>query len=89
MISFRCEHPRYKGVWNQKCHWNGATEIDTVINISALNSYNDALVAEDIRAVVNASRGKALVKVIIEACLLTAEEKVRAWKLSERRRRLR
>lgn len=63
---------------------NGATEIDTVINIGALKNKNDALVEEDIRSVVNASRGKALVKVIIEACLLTNEEKVRACELAVR-----
>lgn len=63
---------------------NGATEIDTVINIGALKNKNDALVEEDIHSVVNASRGKALVKVIIEACLLTNEEKVRACELAVR-----
>lgn len=63
---------------------NGATEIDTVINIGALKNKNDALVEEDIRSVVNASKGKALVKVIIEACLLTNEEKVRACELAVR-----
>ncbi|MGG0658737.1 deoxyribose-phosphate aldolase [Rummeliibacillus pycnus] len=61
---------------------NGATEIDTVINIGALKDKNDELVEKDIRSVVDASRGKALVKVIIEACLLTNEEKVRACELS-------
>jgi deoxyribose-phosphate aldolase len=61
---------------------NGAKEVDTVINIGALKDKNDALVEEDIRSVVNAAKGKALVKVIIEACLLTDEEKVRACELS-------
>lgn len=61
---------------------NGAKEIDTVINIGALKNNNDLLVKEDIRAVVNASKGKALVKVIIESCLLTDEEKVRACELA-------
>ncbi|MEH7351953.1 deoxyribose-phosphate aldolase [Neobacillus drentensis] len=61
---------------------NGAVEIDTVINIGALKDKNDALVEEDIRAVVDAAKGKALVKVIIEACLLTDEEEVRACELS-------
>lgn len=61
---------------------NGATEVDTVINIGALKDCNDALVEEDIRSVVDAAKGKALVKVIIEACLLTDEEKVRACELS-------
>ncbi len=60
----------------------GATEVDTVINIGALKDGNDELVERDIRAVVDAAKGKALVKVIIEACLLTEEEKVRACELA-------
>lgn len=60
---------------------NGADEIDMVINIGALKSGNFDLVEEDIRAVVEAANGK-LVKVIIEACLLTEEEKVMACELS-------
>jgi deoxyribose-phosphate aldolase len=60
----------------------GATEVDMVINIGALKDGNDELVERDIRAVVDAAKGKALVKVIIEACLLTEEEKVRACELA-------
>ncbi|NSL50281.1 deoxyribose-phosphate aldolase [Calidifontibacillus erzurumensis] len=60
----------------------GATEVDMVINIGALKDKNDDLVEQDIRAVVEAAHGKALVKVIIETCLLTEEEKVRACKLA-------
>lgn len=61
---------------------NGATEVDMVINISALKDGNDDYVREDIAAVVNAAKGKALTKVIIETCLLTDEEKVRACELA-------
>ncbi|WP_454193669.1 deoxyribose-phosphate aldolase [Paenibacillus sp. Marseille-Q7038] len=61
---------------------NGATEVDMVINISALKDGNDDYVAADIKAVVDAAKGKALTKVIIETCLLTEEEKVRACKLA-------
>jgi deoxyribose-phosphate aldolase len=61
---------------------NGANEVDVVINIGALKDGNDDLVERDIRAVVEAAKGKALVKVIIEACLLTEEEKVRACQLA-------
>ncbi|WP_114345152.1 deoxyribose-phosphate aldolase [Gottfriedia acidiceleris] len=61
---------------------NGAEEVDMVINISALKEKNDELVERDVRAVVEAAKGKALVKVIIETCLLTDEEKVRACELS-------
>ncbi|HDX9590214.1 TPA: deoxyribose-phosphate aldolase [Bacillus pseudomycoides] len=60
----------------------GATEVDMVINIGALKDKNDALVERDVRAVVEAAKGKALVKIIIETCLLTEEEKVRACELS-------
>jgi deoxyribose-phosphate aldolase len=61
---------------------NGATEVDMVINIGALKSGNVELVEQDIRAVVEAAKGKALTKVIIEASLLTEEEKVTACELS-------
>src|SRR5574344_958199 len=61
---------------------NGADEIDMVINIGALKAGNDALVLDDIKAVVDAS-GDKLGKVIIEACVLTDDEKVRACQLSK------
>ncbi|HFU4054445.1 TPA: deoxyribose-phosphate aldolase [Streptococcus suis] len=61
---------------------NGADEIDMVINIGALKDKNYDLVLEDIKAVVDAS-GDKLVKVIIETCLLTDEEKVKACELSK------
>lgn len=61
---------------------NGASEVDTVINIGALKDKNDDLVERDIRTVVDAVKGKALVKVIIEACLLTDEEKIRVCQLA-------
>jgi deoxyribose-phosphate aldolase len=59
----------------------GATEVDMVINIGLLKDHKDDLVEEDIRAVKKACGDKVL-KVIIEACLLTDEEKVRACELS-------
>ena len=62
---------------------DGAVEIDMVINVGALKEGNDAFVEEDIRAVVKAAE-PAIVKVIIETCLLTDEEKVRACTLSEK-----
>lgn len=62
---------------------NGATEIDVVLNIAELKNHkNNILVEKEIAMVVNAAKGKALVKVIIEACLLTDEEKIRACELS-------
>ncbi|MGD6804130.1 deoxyribose-phosphate aldolase [Rossellomorea vietnamensis] len=60
----------------------GATEVDMVINISALKDGNDELVKKDIQAVTAAAKGKALTKVIIETSLLTDEEKERACRLA-------
>lgn len=53
-----------------------------VINVGALKDGDNELVEKDIYEVVQAAKGKALVKVIIETCLLTDEEKVRACELS-------
>lgn len=61
---------------------NGAAEVDMVINIGELKAGNDVLVQQDIESVVKAASGKAIVKVIIETCLLTDDEKVRACKLA-------
>lgn len=61
---------------------DGANEFDMVINIGALKDADDDAVLEDIRTVVNAAEGKT-VKVIIETCLLTDEEKVRACRLAK------
>ena len=61
---------------------NGADEIDMVINIGALKHKDYEIVKEDIKAVVDAAKEKAIVKVIIETCLLTEEEKVKACELS-------
>ena len=54
----------------------GASEIDMVINIGAAKEGNWKLVEDDIKAVVDACHPKALLKVIIETCLLTDEEKI-------------
>ncbi|MED4229328.1 deoxyribose-phosphate aldolase [Neobacillus cucumis] len=61
---------------------NGATEVDMVINIGALKDGQYDVVEKDIKAVVDAAKGKALTKVIIETCLLTEEEKVKACELA-------
>ena len=60
----------------------GANEIDMVINISALKDGNDQYVFEEIKRIKEAC-GEHTLKVIIECCLLTDEEKVRACKLSK------
>ena len=59
---------------------NGADEIDMVINIGWLKDGKDEQVLEEIRAVRQACQGKIL-KVIIETCLLTEEEKIRMCKI--------
>jgi len=61
---------------------NGAKEVDMVINIGALKDKKYDVVQADISTVVEAAKGSAIVKVIIEACLLTEEEKVKACELS-------
>ena len=61
---------------------DGADEVDMVIAIGQLKSGNEDYVREEIKNVVEAS-GNKLVKVIIETCLLTDEEKVRACILAK------
>lgn len=59
---------------------NGADEIDMVINIGQLKAGEDQAVLEEIQAVKKACKGK-LLKVIIETCLLTKEEKIRMCRI--------
>ena len=76
--------PEVKAYETQQAIRDGAAEIDMVINIGALKDKNTDLVARDIAAVVNAARASgALVKVIIEAALLTDDEKVAACQLAK------
>ena len=66
------------------CCQAGAAEIDMVLQIGALKEGRADVVREDIRAVVDAAaKHGAIVKVILETCLLTDEEIVLACKLSE------
>lgn len=61
----------------------GAREVDMVINIGELKAGNDDVVRADIAAVAEAAyAGGAHLKVIIECCLLTEEEKIRASRLT-------
>ena len=62
---------------------DGATEIDMVINISRLKDGDDEYVLEEIRQIRKACKGNVL-KVIIETCLLTDEEKIRVCKLAKK-----
>ena len=61
---------------------NGASEVDMVINVSWLKDGAFDKVKEEIKAVVNAAPN-CLVKVIIEACLLNNDEKIKACELSQ------
>ena len=60
---------------------DGADELDMVISVGDLKAGNYEFVRADIRGVVKAAEGRT-VKVIIEACLLTDEEKSLACKLA-------
>jgi len=76
--------PEVKAFETSKAVEDGATEIDMVINIGALKARDLDLTARDIRAVVTAAHARsAIVKVIIEAVLLTDEEKTIACLLSK------
>ncbi len=63
---------------------DGAVELDMVINVGRLKGGEDQAVFDDIRAVVGARRPGNLVKVIIETCLLTDDEKRRACRIAKR-----
>lgn len=56
----------------------GATEVDMVINVGQLKAGNDAYIEEEIRAIKQAVGKEIVLKVILETCLLTNEEIVRA-----------
>ena len=75
--------PEIKAFETSDAIQNGANEVDMVINIGALKSRNFDLVERDIRAVVEAAKG-TLVKVIIETCLLTDDEKVKACQIAQK-----
>jgi deoxyribose-phosphate aldolase len=62
---------------------DGATELDMVLNIGALKSGDLKTVAADIQAVRKAAESPIVLKVIIETCLLSAEEKIKACEISK------
>ena len=61
----------------------GATELDLVLNIGELRSGNYDLVREEVRQVVDAVKGKAIIKVILENAYLTDEQKRAACRLCD------
>ena len=62
----------------------GAQEIDMVINIAMLKDKEYDYVENEIHQIVEAAKDKAIVKIIIETCLLTDEEKIKACELSQK-----
>jgi deoxyribose-phosphate aldolase len=77
-----CTTSKMKAFEVQDAIQNGAQEVDMVINVGALKSGDVEYVERDIAAVVAAARGSALVKVILETCLLTDDEIVTACTLA-------
>ena len=75
--------PSTKAMETRDAIANGAGEVDMVINVGALKSGDYDLCSRDIKAVVDAADGQALVKVILETCLLTDEEKRKACLLAK------
>jgi deoxyribose-phosphate aldolase len=62
---------------------NGASEIDMVINVGAIKSKDWKIVEDEIRAIKTAC-GEKVLKVILETCLLTNDEKIMACQVAER-----
>lgn len=78
-----CTLKEVKSFEAKKAVEDGADEIDMVINISALKDGDYDIVKEDIKAVVETVKNKAIVKVIIETCLLTKEEKIKSCEIAK------
>ena len=77
---FGTHSPKTKAFETEEAIRLGAREVDMVIRVGALKEGRDREVVEDIRAVVQAAGGSP-VKVILETCYLTDEEKICACKL--------
>ncbi len=72
-----------KGYEARRAVGDGACEVDMVVSVGALKSGDDATVTRDIAMVADACHeGGAILKVILECCLLTDEEKVRGCRAS-------
>ena len=63
---------------------SGAQEIDMVMNVCAMKSGHTKAIEQEIQALSAAVEGKAILKVIIETCLLTDEEKNQACRIARR-----
>jgi deoxyribose-phosphate aldolase len=75
---------RAKAFETRRAIEEGAKEIDMVINVSALKSRDLKTIEEDIRTVRRATRRTTVLKVILETCLLTDEEKVLACEIAKK-----
>lgn len=76
-------HTKVKAFECSQAIAEGATEIDMVINVGALKDQKYDYVLEDIKTLKTACGDKAILKVIIETCLLTKEEIVKACQLAK------
>jgi deoxyribose-phosphate aldolase len=76
-------HRAAKAFEAEKAIENGATELDMVLNIGALKDGDLKTVEADIRAVRQAAAAPAILKVIIETCLLTDAEKMQACEIAK------
>ena len=63
---------------------SGAQEIDMVMNVCAMKSGHTKAIEQEIQAMAAAVEDKAILKVIIETCLLTDEEKTQACRIARR-----
>ena len=63
---------------------SGAKEIDMVMNVCAMKSGHTKAIEQEIQALAAAVEGQAILKVIIETCLLTDEEKTQACRIARR-----
>jgi deoxyribose-phosphate aldolase len=73
---FGANLPELKAQETRSLIEKGATEVDMVINIGALKEEDISLAFQDVQAVVDVAAGRAIVKVILEAALLTRREKI-------------
>lgn len=81
---FGATPPESKAFETRMVRDDGAVEFDMVINVGALKSKDDAVVARDIEGVVRAAGHNGTVKVILETSYLTDDEKVRACQLAQK-----
>ena len=76
-------HRESKAFEAKKAIEDGATELDMVMNVGALKSGDFMTVQDDIKAVRIKAEGGVILKVIIETCLLTEEEKIKACEIAK------